>query len=407
MKDLVLDANFPRTQDGRVYHLGVRYGEVANRIVTVGSPSRAHGIASFLDSSPKPFTLTSERGFLTITGRYKGVPVSIVSIGMGAPNADFLVREVRESLDGDMIVVRLGSCGALAPIPVGTVVLPVASVAVTRNYDFDFRNWTETDDEQPYRISKPVHVDVDLHQVLKSSLEAAKPPSWVPEVVSDTINASADSFYSSQGRQTSFPDHNADLIDEIQSSVPGVATLEMETFHILHLAASWPRHAPRQPHTEPNDPPLTAGPVSAHIDAPAAHQPAEPQPSTAESTAADPTSGNAPASTTAEHGQSEHEDGVELDMPPGEDKPAPSTSRSARFAPLVPNTHIRAAAAQMVFAQRLSQDFITPEKVAELEAWAGKGVLDALVAFEIEHGRLHPETGSVWALPAVEEVKAV
>lgn len=74
--------------------------------LTLGAPSRAHGIASYLDATPTPFTLTSERGFTTITGRYKGVPVSIVSIGMGHPNADFFVREVRECLTGDMVVVR-------------------------------------------------------------------------------------------------------------------------------------------------------------------------------------------------------------------------------------------------------------------------------------------------------------
>lgn len=33
MKDLIVDANFPRTEDNRVYHLGIRAGEVANRIV--------------------------------------------------------------------------------------------------------------------------------------------------------------------------------------------------------------------------------------------------------------------------------------------------------------------------------------------------------------------------------------
>ena len=33
-----------------------------------------------------------------LTGTYKGVPVSIVSIGMGAPNMDFFVREGREVL---------------------------------------------------------------------------------------------------------------------------------------------------------------------------------------------------------------------------------------------------------------------------------------------------------------------
>jgi uridine phosphorylase len=150
MKDLITDAStlfvpassletkigdyfsidFPRTADQRVYHLGIRAGEVANRIVsyqcgvpanlkqdisiytsylsqiTVGSPSRADRIANFLDASPKPFRLTTERGFMTITGRYRGVPISVISIGMGSSMADFFVREVRECLSGDMVVVR-------------------------------------------------------------------------------------------------------------------------------------------------------------------------------------------------------------------------------------------------------------------------------------------------------------
>ena len=47
------------------------------------------------------------------------------------------------------------------------------------------------------------------------------------------------------------------------------------------------------------------------------------------------------------------------------------------------SSRIRAAAAQMVFAARKSKDFITPQKVAEIEAWTGRAVLEALVAFEI------------------------
>lgn len=116
----------PRTADQRVYHLGIKAGEVANRIVsalilsrstanasrsvivqlTVGSPTRADRIAAYLDASPQPFRLTTERGFTTITGRYKGVPISIISIGMGNSMVDFFIREVRECLSGDMLVVR-------------------------------------------------------------------------------------------------------------------------------------------------------------------------------------------------------------------------------------------------------------------------------------------------------------
>lgn len=51
--------------------------------------------------------------------------------------------------------IRLGSCGAFIDIPVGSVVVPKASVAVTRNVDFDFLSPEDCADP-PYRISKPV-----------------------------------------------------------------------------------------------------------------------------------------------------------------------------------------------------------------------------------------------------------
>ena len=57
-------------------------------------------------TDPGPFTMDSERGFLTMTGTYRGIPVSIVSIGMGFPNMDFFVRECRELLEGEMVVIR-------------------------------------------------------------------------------------------------------------------------------------------------------------------------------------------------------------------------------------------------------------------------------------------------------------
>ena len=75
-----------------------------DHIATNSNDAQANG------SVPSVFELYSERGFLTITGTYKGTPVSIVSIGMGSANMDFFVREAREVLDeagvGDMVVIR-------------------------------------------------------------------------------------------------------------------------------------------------------------------------------------------------------------------------------------------------------------------------------------------------------------
>ena len=56
-----------------------------------------------------------------------------------------------------LYTLRLGSCGALIDIPVGTVVVPKASVAITRNVDFDFVN-PENCVESAYLISKPVRL---------------------------------------------------------------------------------------------------------------------------------------------------------------------------------------------------------------------------------------------------------
>ncbi|OJA14813.1 hypothetical protein AZE42_04196 [Rhizopogon vesiculosus] len=342
MKARVQDANFPKTADGRVYHLGIRAGEVANRIITVGSVSRAEGIAKMLDASPKLFSLYSERGFITITGCYKTVPVSIVCIGMGAPNADFFIREVRECVRGDMLVIRLGSCGCLTDLPVGSLVLPTSSIACTRNVDFNFASGDPW--EVPYRLSKPVSADPDLHKALQDAIELTRPPSLENLVVSKAVNASTDSFYSSQGRQTSFQDHNASLIDHLKAAVPGLTTLEMETFSIFHLAASW--GGVIQSSSAVN-PPLATNPV-------------------------------VPVLSGKSSGTSEQMEGLNASLD--------ISSRPV----------IKAAAAQMVFASRSSQDFISPEKVNELEKWSGKGVLEALCNFNISPERLHPLSGSVW-----------
>eukprot|EP00953_Heterococcus_sp_UTEX-ZZ885_P042313 21509-Heterococcus_DN1.PRE.5 len=82
----------PTTAGGRVMHLGVAPGEVANRIITVGSVGRAAVLCSLLEDVT---TINSSRGFITHTGTYQGVAVSIICIGMGGSNADFLVREIR------------------------------------------------------------------------------------------------------------------------------------------------------------------------------------------------------------------------------------------------------------------------------------------------------------------------
>lgn len=53
--------------------------------------------------------------FCTCAGLYNNIPISIVTTMMGMPNMDFVVRESRAVVDGQMAIVRLGTCGALRP----------------------------------------------------------------------------------------------------------------------------------------------------------------------------------------------------------------------------------------------------------------------------------------------------
>ena len=75
-----VDANFPMDAEGHVMHLGIRKGEIANRVVSVGDHQRAALVASFLDPPPgesEVFRRASKRGFTvyTVWGGLFNVPV--------------------------------------------------------------------------------------------------------------------------------------------------------------------------------------------------------------------------------------------------------------------------------------------------------------------------------------------
>eukprot|EP01094_Clydonella_sp_ATCC50884_P004396 TRINITY_DN13420_c0_g1_i1.p1 TRINITY_DN13420_c0_g1~~TRINITY_DN13420_c0_g1_i1.p1 ORF type:complete len:342 (+),score=100.94 TRINITY_DN13420_c0_g1_i1:49-1074(+) len=227
------DANFPKDQEGRVYHLGIKKGEVNNRILSVGSASRAASLAELLDESPPVFTLTSHRGFTIYSGTRKGVPVSIIATGMGIAMMDFVVRETAALIDGPMAIARYGTCGTIrSDVPVGSVsVARLGSVMIQRNPD---AFGEDAHGEVAYRISRPVPADGALSALIHDNMcKALGDPSRVVA----GMNATADSFYSSQGRVGSvFDDKNEELIDQLALTHPDVVTLEMETFHVMDLA---------------------------------------------------------------------------------------------------------------------------------------------------------------------------
>lgn len=214
--------------------------------MVVGDHSRALLAANMFDEDRPHTSSESSRGFLTINGCFQGVPLSIVSIGMGYPNMDIFVREARDITHGSMAIIRAGTCGSISETAaIGDLAIPsMGSVMVQRNYNYPFSfsnksmvsiNLTDAafnNDDQPYLISITYSPDKVLTDLLLLQAKHEVGASKVKQV----LNASSDSFYSSQGRtDDDFCDKNSRLILELKSR--NVSTLEMETAQLFHLAS--------------------------------------------------------------------------------------------------------------------------------------------------------------------------
>ncbi|GAA6010658.1 hypothetical protein JCM10207_007789 [Rhodosporidiobolus poonsookiae] len=379
MKDKISNANFPMDAEGRVYHVGVKSGEVSNRLITVGDPARLHRFKAFLDAEPVPFEKTSARGYTVVTGRYRGVPVSLVAIGMGVAMVDFFVREVRAVTTGELAIIRFGSCGSLLPtLRVGSLGVPEKAVQINTNYDYFHGGSNSTaKGSRPYLVSKPIETDEGLRGALLASLEksVASPTCTVTNL---PLHASADCFYSSQGRlDPAFADHNETLIDELLQQYPECASLEMESAHLLHLAAI------AAPLSLPSSAPSAA--VAAE-EATQTYSPANPPPASALTMAKEDSKSASPSIRAAV---------VHMVFAARRPSPSPSSSSSSSAAVVPPPTDLPSEAPPPP-DEEPQADFIDPAAVARLEPLVGRACLDALVGWSVK-GEME-ERGTVWAL---------
>lgn len=228
--------NFPMDGEGRVYHLALKAGELANDIIIVGDPNRAAIVSEFLKPDPNlpdVFPHTCNRGFYAYTGYFKDHRISVVSIGMGITMVDFFVREARAIVTGQMRIIRLGSCGTPQEnISVGTVVAAKFSFGIFE----DPRPFEERlIDGSIYTISNAISPDAKLHESMMRTLTLASNKGAFSLVEAGI--AATDYFYNSQGRQDpAFPDDNLTLIEDILKKHPETGGIEMEASKLFDLA---------------------------------------------------------------------------------------------------------------------------------------------------------------------------
>lgn len=100
-------------------------GEIAPNVLVPGDPARAARIASEWLTDAK--LIMVQREFHSYTGSYEGVPVSVISTGVGSPGAAMVMQDLGKL--GTSVVIRVGTAGScVAQVKPGDNVVGTAAV---------------------------------------------------------------------------------------------------------------------------------------------------------------------------------------------------------------------------------------------------------------------------------------
>lgn len=160
-------------------HILCKEGDIASRVLLPGDPGRVLRMAKLLDEFKE---ISFNREYRVVTGKYKGVPVSICSTGIGGPAAAIALEELINL--GAKTFIRVGSCGAnQKEINVGDLVI---SDSVIR----------EDDTTLEY---VPIQFPAVADRIIVNLLEEAAQKAGVRYFIGSTV--SIDALYSPQTKE--------------------------------------------------------------------------------------------------------------------------------------------------------------------------------------------------------------
>lgn len=207
-------AEIVSTAEGRQYHIGLGPKDVAPYILLCGEPKRVERVAKYFEKKSEPI---SSREYLTVTGTYKGIPVSVMATGMGPDNTEIAVVEISQIVKSPTLI-RIGSCGALKKgIELGELVISTGAVRL--------------ENTSTYFVHEG-YPAVAHHEVVAALISAAQKKKFRHHV---GITATAPGFYGAQARKVpGFPPRDAELLTKLEAM--NVSNIEMEASCLFTLA---------------------------------------------------------------------------------------------------------------------------------------------------------------------------
>ena len=234
--------------DGSVFHLHLKPGELADTVILVGDPGRVDLVSSFFDTIE---LRRASREFVSVTGTYKGCRMTVLSTGIGCDNLDIVMteldallnidfssRQVKEELRS-LRILRIGTSGAVQPdIPVGSYVFSHISVGAD-----GLLNWYANRDEVSYKEMEEAFV---AHTGWLDTLPApyfVRASQELIDLFADStvkgVTISASGFYGPQGRVLRVPLAMPDMMEKFESFRFGdyrITNFEMEGSALAGLA---------------------------------------------------------------------------------------------------------------------------------------------------------------------------
>jgi uridine phosphorylase len=240
--ELTLDKN------GKVYHLGIGPGDVADDVILVGDPDRVALVAAHFDSVRFE---NRNREFHTVTGVFRGCELTVLSTGIGTDNIDIVLTELDAAVNIDLVtrrekplkkslrLVRIGTCGALQEnIDPGTAIISKFAIGLDGIAHFYAVSYSEQEKEMLRAFVQHSRWNPYFNQpYLKKSGE--KIFEKLKAGMIEGITVTANGFYGPQGRAVRVPLREPDFKEKIRSfswnGLP-VTNLEMETSGIYLLS---------------------------------------------------------------------------------------------------------------------------------------------------------------------------
>lgn len=168
----------PKDSRGRLYHIGLRAGDVGKVALLPGDPDRVPRIAERFEGGRM---VSSHREYTTYAGYVDGEYTVAMSTGIGGPSTAIAVEELARL--GVRLMIRVGTCGAIdRAARVGSLIVADSAVRLdgtTRQYVME---------------GYPAAATPEVAVALKDAASSLKVPFL------SGVTASTDSFYTGQGR---------------------------------------------------------------------------------------------------------------------------------------------------------------------------------------------------------------